>query len=120
MNNRWRQLRKIMTEDDFFWSGLENQPEAPCPVCGGKLIYDSWFEECFGCTESVTKCTGCNYLDSWSYGHTHLEVGEWSTDFFYSTPDEEVERIRSEFIRLMIFEKQRRKREIRKYYRKRG
>ncbi|WHX37372.1 hypothetical protein QNH38_07995 [Paenibacillus polymyxa] len=119
MNTRWRQFKKLVPAEDFYECYHENKPQL-CPICHGKLEVGSYHEGYHGCVETYRQCKGCGYTRQWSYGTTYLEVGKWFINYFYSTPDKEVERIEAEFAREIVKERNRRKTEIRKYYRNRG
>ncbi|WP_076293215.1 hypothetical protein [Paenibacillus peoriae] len=119
MNTRWRQFKKLVPAEDFYECYYENKPQL-CPVCRGKLEESSYYEEYHGCVEENRHCKGCGYARYWSYGSTLLEVGSLSISYSYSTPDKEVSLIEDTFAREIVKERNRRKMEIRKYYRKRG
>jgi hypothetical protein len=104
--------------EDFYECYYENKPQV-CPVCGGKVRYQDWSEE-FSCVETIEDCRDCNYSHSWAYGRTDLLVGEWSARYNTSIPYKEIEQIDREFSKQIVLERNRRKIEIRKYYRKRG
>ncbi|MHB0864800.1 hypothetical protein ACYCS5_27025 [Paenibacillus sp. SEL3] len=121
MNNRWRQIKKLTMPAWEYYEFYYPDPKPQlCPVCRGKLDVSSYHEEYHGCVETYKGCKGCSYTRHWSYGTTYLEVGKWSTKYFYSTPDKEVERIEDAFAREIVKERNRRKMERQKYYRKRG
>ncbi|ADO59850.1 hypothetical protein [Paenibacillus polymyxa] len=121
MNNRWRQIKRLpIPVSKFFDLYYNEQPDPPCPVCGGKVLHRHYYDEHVGIAETVDECTECNYYETESYGDTRLEVGKWSAVYHYTTSDKEISQIRGEFVRQQILEKERRKTERRKYYRKRG
>lgn len=117
MNTRWRQMKRYVSDEDFYYIKQYNDPDPVCPCCGGKLIYQRWYEE-MGCVETDEKCQACDYHRNWSYGHTSLEVGKWDGGYPYSAPDFQVEEIEAEFGRQISLERLRRKSQIKKYYRK--
>lgn len=121
MNNRWRQIKKLPMPAWIYYEFYcpEPKPEL-CPVCRAKMDCDSFYEEYYGCVETYSRCNGCGYTRHWSYGSTLLEVGSLSISYSHSTPVKEVERIEDAFAREIAKERNRRKMERRKYYRKRG
>lgn len=119
MNTRWRQISRLIKDkyDRWEYIGENEANDNRCPCCGAKLRERSWHEE-LGCVETDSRCRECNYLRSWSYGYTTLQVGEWDGEYPHSTPDYQVEEIEAEFSRQIGIERLRRRSQIRKYYRK--
>lgn len=117
MNTRWRQMKRYVSDEEFYYIKQYNEPDPVCPCCGGRLINQSWSEE-LGCVETDEKCQTCDYQRNWSYGYTSLQVGEWDGEYPHSTPDYQVEEIQAEFSRQIVKERVSRKERRRNYYRR--
>jgi len=117
MNNRWRQLKKFVSEEDFYWIENYNTPEPKCPCCYGRLYKQSWDEE-RGTVETHEECI-CSYSRNWSYGYTSLSVGNWDEGYEYNTPYEKSKLIEKEFEEQIIMTRERVKKMRKKLYRKR-
>jgi hypothetical protein len=115
MNTRWRQMKRFVSNEDFYYIKQYNEPDPICPCCGGKLINQSWSEE-FGCVETDEKCRTCDYQRNWSYGETSLIVGKWDAVYPNRTTYPEVVEIEKEFSRQISLERIHRKDQRRKYY----
>lgn len=85
-----------------------------CPICGSELYTNSWSEDHWGVVETIVRCgwiysDNMHYLDHTSYGYTDLIAGGYEFGYDYTTPWQEVDRIRNEWMQTILKIKKERK-----------
>ncbi|MDU5947312.1 MULTISPECIES: hypothetical protein [unclassified Paenibacillus] len=93
-----------------------------CPICGEELYNRSWSEEHWGVVETITLCgrssEDTHFKDHFSYGYTDLIAGNFEASYNHKTPNDEVERLRAEWLLAATAYKKRCKKNRKLSYRK--